>query len=467
MSRRTLPIQRRLQRLQQRIAAEARDSQARVDQLTPRLVEDVNLEAAWDRVRRSAGARTPGVDGLTRRQLEGRSRRWLDALRRQLMTGNYAPDEVRWVQVPRGNGDRPPRLLGILTLRDRVAHAAIGQVLEPVFEPRFAGDSFGFRPGRSVAMAVTEVCETLSADADLNWAVRLDVADCFGTVRHDRVRAAVTARVCDEPLLANLDRLLTGAGNASSGPAGWWSRRRGLIQGSPLSPLLCNIVLDAVDQGFARSPDHAGGRARLFRYADDLLLVTDGRVTGRRCVRRVRRLLRAAGQRFAGDKTGRGPVERGVEWLGLRIVPRDRLNRLTGRREFGFTVPDRVVRRVIERIDRQTSGPVSRIDREGFEPAVWINRVNRLIRQWAQVYRYADDAPAVFAFVDEYTRARVHAVLRSMTGLGDHELRQNHRVCIARGYWTWQVAGTRLVQLAPARPRRLSPTGEPAARDCS
>src|SRR5262249_5495313 len=159
---------------------------------------------------------------------------------------------------------------GILNLRDRVVQAALKQVLEPALEPVFLPGSFGFRPGRSVAGALSEAVRLLSSSADgvmpFRAALALDVANCFDTVDHETLQQGLARLIFERPLLNLLDRVLRAGGTE----AGWWWRRRwcGLVQGSALSPLLCNLALHPLDQALAELGRSTQKGVVALRYAD-------------------------------------------------------------------------------------------------------------------------------------------------------------------------------------------------------
>lgn len=447
--------------LQRRVYLASRDVGQPIDHLMPWLLEDANLFAAWDRVRHAEGAHTPGIDGVTGVDVDGRCANWLASIRKQLMEGSYKFEAPRWVEVPKKSEDPRAgiRRLGILTLRDRVVHTAIKQVLEPILEATFSDRSFGFRPGRSVPMAVTaacafasKVCVALSSRA---WVIRMDVADCFDTIDHDHLLGQVRERVSDVQMLDLIKNLLSVIPLQGSRWRFPRRRQRGVVQGSPLSALLCNIAFNSLDHVMTTPEDASTAKTALFRYADDMLLVAADRRSARKGVRRLRRLIRVQGQRLKRCKQHAVPLSEGVEWLGLRISPRHRLNELFGRTEFGYTVPERQLTRMIERIDELTTPPSSRIDIDVFDSSLWIVSINTQLRQWAQAYRLADDSSEVFRIIDEYARRQTALLLRRITGLSLRDLHRMHRARLPRGFWTWQVNGTRLVQLAALAPHQL------------
>jgi hypothetical protein len=108
---------------------------------------------------------------------------------------------------------------------------------------------------------------------------------------------------------------------------------------------------------------------------------------------------------------------------------------------------------MLERVAEMTTPPSARIDPSAFNLGRWIVSVNDQLRDWRQAYLYADNAPEVFAALDEHTRDRVGLLLQAVTGKRFHELRAEYRVRLPRGFWIWQVNGSRLVVLSPLAPR--------------
>ena len=110
-----------------------------------------NMLRALQAVERNAGA--AGVDGMTTAQLRSHLRSQWEQIKRQLLAGDYQPQPVRRVDIPKPGG-KGMRMLGIPTVIDRLLQQAVQQVLSPVWEPHFSEHSYGFRPGRSTHQAV-------------------------------------------------------------------------------------------------------------------------------------------------------------------------------------------------------------------------------------------------------------------------------------------------------------------------
>lgn len=295
-----------------------------------RVTDRANLQRAWKRVRANRGA--PGVDGMTLGEFPASVREHWPAIRQALLEGHYQPAPVRRVSIPKPAG-RGERLLGILTVIDRVICQAIQQVLTPIFDPDFSASSFGFRPGRSAHGALRQLQQHLRDGRRV--AVDLDLEKFFDRVDHDVLMARVARKVRDKHLLALIGRYLrTGvlAGDAIQ------ATEIGTPQGSPLSPLLANILLDDLDKGLERRGH------RFVRYADDLLIVVRSVRAGERVKAGITKYLTRALKLVVNEQKSRvvktdACVFLGFTFRGTKLRWSDqafadfkhRVRRLTGR----------------------------------------------------------------------------------------------------------------------------------------
>ena len=220
---------------------EPRNSRQKVmhDDLMEQVAAEENLRRALAAVKRNHGA--AGIDGMTTEQLESHLRRHGEKIRAKLVAGRWTPSPVRRVEIPKPNGDK--RLLGIPTVMDRLLQQALLQVLTPIFEPLFSESSWGFRPGRSAHDAVRAAQGYVREGRD--WVVDIDIAKFFDHVNHDILMRRIAQVISDKRILRLIGRYLR-AGVLLNGVL--VKSEEGTPQGGPLSPLLANIYLDALDR---------------------------------------------------------------------------------------------------------------------------------------------------------------------------------------------------------------------------
>ena len=245
------------------------------------LMEEVlrreNLIRALRRVRSNKGA--PGIDGMTVEELTAYLKEHWTRIREELLEGGYEPQPVRRVEIPKPNGGGV-RPLGIPTVLDRLIQQAILQVLSPIFDPYFSESSYGFRPGRGCHDALKAARGYV--EAGYRWVVDVDLDKFFDRVNHDVLMARVARRIKDKRLLRLLRRYLR-SGVMVEGVI--QPREEGTPQGSPLSPLLSNILLDGLDKELERRGH------RFCRYADDCNIYVKSKAAGERVMESLTQFL--------------------------------------------------------------------------------------------------------------------------------------------------------------------------------
>jgi len=225
----------------------------------PRLFEALciieRMEAGFRHVKKNKGS--PGVDGITIEEFGSRLTEELSRLQQELESWTYKPSPVRRVEIPKPGG-KGIRLLGVPTVRDRVVHATLKELLEPIFEPVFSDHSYGFRPERNQRQAVEAAREIVAGGKP--YVVDIDLSKFFDRIHHDRLIGRMSQQVVDKRIL-RLIGLLLRSGVMANGLL--TPSTEGAVQGSPLSPLLSNIVLDELDKELERRG------LEFCRFADD------------------------------------------------------------------------------------------------------------------------------------------------------------------------------------------------------
>jgi group II intron reverse transcriptase/maturase len=231
-----------------------------------------HLDLAWMREahRRTRKDGATGVDGQTAEQYGEQLEDNLRSLLDRAKSGAYRAPPVRRVHIPKGDGSQT-RPIGVPTFEDKVLQRAVGMLLEAIYEEDFAPFSYGFRPGRSAHQALEALRDGIM-EMGGGWVVEVDIRKFFDTVDHERFRDVVSRRVRDGVMLRLIGKWLN---------AGVLEDRElsypgvGTPQGGVISPLLANIFLhEVVDVWFVREvAPRLSGRARLVRYADDMVFV--------------------------------------------------------------------------------------------------------------------------------------------------------------------------------------------------
>lgn len=367
----------------------------------------------------SSGARSPGVDGVDKRLLEGNLQHELTTIREELLAGTYQPLPARRVYIPKANGKLRP--LGIPSLRDRIVQRAMLMAMEPIWESDFKSASYGFRPARSVHHAIRMVKLQLQDGDEQStagrWIIEGDLASYFDTVHHRLLMKGIRKRVADQRFLALLWKLIK-AGCVDRGL--FRAASEGVPQGGVISPLLSNIMLHEFDAWMEKNflskkvrKDRWAWNFTILkqrpiavrenrqwkpaisycRYADDFVIVVKG-------TRKHAEAVREACREFLEDKlkltlnmdkTHITHVNDGFVFLGHRIIrkrgPRGHMRPVT-------TIPWDKYRGFTERLVKQLSGNYSmnRMD--------LIESLNRQLMGWAAFYQYTDYTATMFMKVD-------------------------------------------------------------------
>ena len=367
----------------------------------------VNLGSAFQKVWANGGS--AGADKQTVAHFARQAESELTRLHEQLRDGTYRPQPVRRAWIPKP-GSKEKRPLGIPAVRDRIVQAALRHVLEPIFETEFAGNSYGFRPGRGAKDALRRVDTLLKAGHD--WVVDADLKSYFDTIPHERLMALIKERVADGRVLALVERFLR-AGVLETAK-GWQPTERGTPQGGVISPLLANLYLDPLDHQMER----AGWE--LVRYADDFVILCHSQAEAQAALGQVQVWVREAGLTLHPSKTRivNAAQPGGFDFLGYHF-------------EQGMKWPrKKSLIKLRERVRAKTL-------RVGGRSLKYIVAdVNRTLRGW---YGYFQHSKAnTFGSVDGYVRRRLRSLLekrrgRTRQGLGAAQQRWPNEWFARRG----------------------------------
>jgi len=230
-----------------------------MDNTKPFCIAQRDVWEAYQRVKANQGA--AGVDGQSIEQFEEEVDHHLYRLWNRLASGSYFPPPVRRVDIPKD--EKSTRPLGIPTVCDRIAQTVVKRYLEPIVEPRFHDDSYGYRPGRSAHQALSV---TRQRCWRYDWVLDLDIKSFFETIDW-KILLRVLRRHTDCPwVLLYIERWLQAPVCMPDGS--WVERKQGTPQGAVISPLLANLFLhEAFDCWMAEQhPD-----IPFERYADDII----------------------------------------------------------------------------------------------------------------------------------------------------------------------------------------------------
>ena len=388
--------------------------------LMEQVVARANALAALKRVKQNKGS--PGVDGMTVDELPKHLAAHWEAIREQLLRGDYQPQPVKRQEIPKPGGGT--RTLGIPTVLDRFIQQCLLQVLQPEFDPTFSEHSYGFRPGRSAHHAVRTAQRYIQSGR--RWVADVDLAKFFDRVNHDVLMERLSRRIGDRRVLRLIRRYLV-AGIMANGVV--TERHEGTPQGGPLSPLLANVLLDEVDKELEK-------RGLVFaRYADDLNVYTGSRRAADDAMATLKRL-----------------------YARLRLEVNDAKStvaRAWERKFLGYSfwvAPGRVIRpRVAPAALAEMKDRVRGITRRNGGRS--LQSVAQDLRSYLvgwKLYFQMAETPRVFSDLDEWIRRRMRAVQLKQWQRGTtvyRELRRRgvpQRVALAgaahAGRW-WATAG--------------------------
>src|ERR1051325_8194189 len=361
--------------------------------LIDKVYAEETLRAGWRAVKRNGSS--AGIDGQTIRQFERDVEKRITQLHEALRAEAYEPTALRRVYIPKEGSRAQWRPLGIPTVRDRVVQAALRFVIEPIFEKKFCGCSYGFRPKRGAKDALRKVQQYL--DAGSVWVVDVDIARYFDTIPHGNLMKEIEAEIADQRVLKLIERYLEQG--VLEGTNSYVVMEEGTPQGGVISPLLANIYLHPVDEVL-----EAEGYG-LVRYADDCVVLCGTQAEAERALRRLGELIESRGLTLHPEKTKLvdATAPGGFDFHGYHF-------------EQGRRYPRK---KSLRKLKDALRAPTRRASGHSLERIIEV--INPILRGWFAYFKHSD--PYVFTSTDGWVRRRLRTILR----------RRQHRRGLARG----------------------------------
>jgi len=363
-----------------------------------RVFDPRRLYQAWHQVRKNAGA--AGIDKMTVDEFERKEGELLAFIHERLKAGTYRFKPAKRVEIPKP-GSSKTRPLGIPVVMDRVVSQSMNLTLEEIFEPKFTATNFGFRRGRSQRQAIEKMRQFVTEGHE--WCSAIDLKSFFEELPHELMLKLIRRDICDERFVTLIARALK-AGVMIDGE--FHKTDKGVPQGSPVSPILSNIVLNELDHELDRRGH------RYCRWADDFVILVKSERAAERVTESVTRFLAEELELPVNKEKSQVALARKVEFLGFQI--------LTGKLRIGNRARIKFKQKVKELTKRNNPLSMYAVTQE----------LNKYLRGWVGYFQI-QEFRTIFRDLDAWIRSR----LRSMQLRKWKKARKFQSILIKAGFF--------------------------------
>ena len=396
------------------VTGAGKQERALTEDLMQHVCSSENLRKAYKRVKQNDGS--AGVDSQGIKPFGVWYTLHGENLRYSLLTGSYTPDAVKAVEILKPDG-KGTRQLGIPTVRDRVIQQAIYQVLNPLFDGEFSESSYGFREGRNAHQALRKSSEYIKGGNCI--VVDIDLEKFFDKVNHDRLMYRLSQKIGDKVLLRLIRKYLQ-SGILTGGLIS--QQTEGTPQGSPLSPLLSNIVLDELDKELEK-------RGHLFcRYADDCNIYVKSQKAGDRVMESIGKVIEGRLKLKINRQKSKVVPSGETKFLGYRLV-----------KDGILTISPVNINRLKDKVRKITKR------NRGVSFNRIISELNSVLRGWLQYFRFSRWR-GQFRDLDEWIRRKlrcyrlklckkVYAIKLFMSSCGINDRKAWNLARFGQGWW--------------------------------